>query len=970
MHRLINASNGTRFTWRRRDSAAITNTKTSKLGTALLGVVILALLFVGVASPPAFAQPVFVCAPDAQGANDEPGQKDLTRVCAAAGTGVFELFTKWNWDLTTLSGANTADACSLDDSDADGLANLAVCVTIRNHSNPVTLGAVRLFTCNDTKADRCAGPMQVAGNKCVGGDNAGLACTLESDCLGAVSGVCAPDAATKNTTCTMAVLAADPFPAGEDYPSDAVATCSVDLNDFGLSASITLLDACSYPSEEANSDPSDCVIGASIQQCTTNADCVDGNVCTLDTCDTVTGLCVHPPNPDTNQTCGGAPSGLCDAQNTCAGIAAICAEHVQPAGTVCNAAAGVCDVAEVCDGTSPNCPANVFAAAGTACGSPSDTECDNPDTCNGAGACSPNNEAAGFACGTQGVECQNNDACDSSGACTDNGNAANGTACGSSADTECSNPDTCQAGACSPNNEAAGFACGTQGVECQNNDACDSSGACTDNGNAANGTACGSSADTECSNPDTCQAGACSPNNEAAGFACGSGSDTECDNPDTCNSAGGCQVNNEANGTLCGDAGTECTNQDLCQAGSCQDNGFKPTTTTCGDAGTDCINQDYCSGTGTCTDNGFKPTTTTCGDNTNNACTDPDTCDGTGFCQPNNQECGALTDSTLCEFDFGPGTCDPDLGSQFRLLFTPDVQNWVAYKLNASNPGQFYYNLFVEGTANTTVSVTIVVPWPFITHGAMPVHAYDGDAVAVNGCFVPGEALAAYPATIGLANWAAGSGPSGTGFSVVCDDVSGSDLPNNLGFTCEVTFDVPIPASGIAYANIHLDYGLKGKSTDANPDDNFPDRYKPNSGPDALVAASDPLDTVLDGTLALADCTEYEFSHTPGPFSASIQNMNGFASIAGAFGLVSTSETGAGLSGIDVLLFNSSGQLVASGTTNAEGYYLIEYKHKGKPAWYTIVVGYAFKQAVELKANGWAEVSYDAYTGTWTVEVK
>ena len=36
----------------------------------------------------------------------------------------------WNWDTIGFSGANTGDACSLFDTDADGKVNFAVCVTI------------------------------------------------------------------------------------------------------------------------------------------------------------------------------------------------------------------------------------------------------------------------------------------------------------------------------------------------------------------------------------------------------------------------------------------------------------------------------------------------------------------------------------------------------------------------------------------------------------------------------------------------------------------------------------------------------------------------------------------------------------------------------------------------------------------------------------------------------------------------
>ena len=88
------------------------------------------LLFVGAA---AAQLPVPTdCQADAQGANDEPGQKDLTQFCAELGDSVpYELHTKFNFDETTIPGGNTNDGCVLFDTDSDGNANLAVCVTTR-----------------------------------------------------------------------------------------------------------------------------------------------------------------------------------------------------------------------------------------------------------------------------------------------------------------------------------------------------------------------------------------------------------------------------------------------------------------------------------------------------------------------------------------------------------------------------------------------------------------------------------------------------------------------------------------------------------------------------------------------------------------------------------------------------------------------------------------------------------------------
>lgn len=51
----------------------------------------------------------------------------------------------------------------------------------------------------------------------------------------------------------------DPFAAGSGYPQDTTATCNVVLSDVGATSSV-LLNVCSYPSSEPNSDPSGCVV--------------------------------------------------------------------------------------------------------------------------------------------------------------------------------------------------------------------------------------------------------------------------------------------------------------------------------------------------------------------------------------------------------------------------------------------------------------------------------------------------------------------------------------------------------------------------------------------------------------------------------------------------------------------------------------------------------------------------------------
>src|SRR6266566_4374306 len=142
-----------------RDSAAATGKRISALGTGISGAVMLAVLLVGLGPVPAHAQ-TFSCANDAQGVNDQPGQKDLTKMCVAPGSGSFQLYTKWDWDETGTSGNNTMDACSLYDTDGDGNANLAVCVTTID--DPAVEHAVTLYSCvTDSRSDRCIGAVVV-----------------------------------------------------------------------------------------------------------------------------------------------------------------------------------------------------------------------------------------------------------------------------------------------------------------------------------------------------------------------------------------------------------------------------------------------------------------------------------------------------------------------------------------------------------------------------------------------------------------------------------------------------------------------------------------------------------------------------------------------------------------------------------------------------------------------------------------
>jgi hypothetical protein len=313
------------------------------------------------------------------------------------------------------------------------------------------------------------------------------------------------------------------------------------------------------------------------------------------------------------------------------------------------------------------------------------------------------------------------------------------------------------------------------------------------------------------------------------------------------------------------------------------------------------------------------------------------------------------------------------------LVFTPDVQVWPGYKLSSSNPGQTYYNLVVDGGSN----VTMTIPYPYVTHGAMPVHVYCADDLDFdkNGCFLPPTAKAAYPYQIAMSNWISGTPATPP---VSCSPAAqppllgDDDYPKDAG-TCSIT--VPLPASGTCpgdqyYVNIHLDYGLKGGSTDGTDSGTAADRYdavNPSAWGtyDAYVNVAS---TATPSVVAINDCTPYTFSDDGSGQSNTVYSTNVFKKIAGVFNQTTSSTTGSGLSGVTATLKRkATGATVATAVSDGEGYILLNYKHTGKAETFTVTLtipGVGVKtQDVVLKANGWAEASYDVSTGTWLIQV-
>jgi len=148
--------------------------------------------------------------------------------------------------------------------------------------------------------------------------------------------------------------------------------------------------------------------------------------------------------------CGDHADTECDSPDACDG-AGVCEVNFKPDGILCSDEVPAVCMKDFCNTCTKNlCQSGLCThppePAGLPCGDPSDSDCDNPNTCNGGGGCANNLEGAGHACGDQSdTQCDNPNICDDFGGCLDN-LAANGTAC-DDADI-CTGADVCVTGVC------------------------------------------------------------------------------------------------------------------------------------------------------------------------------------------------------------------------------------------------------------------------------------------------------------------------------------------------------------------------------------------------------------------------------------------------------------------------------------------------------------------------------------------
>jgi hypothetical protein len=678
--------------------------------------------------------------------------------------------------------------------------------------------------------------------------------------------------------------------------------------------------------------------------------------------------------------CNPGSGDICDPDESCTGLAgeACPDDEVAPPTTICNPGSGdLCDPDESCTGEADvACPDDVVAPATTICNPGSGDICDPDESCTGLAdvACPDDVVAPATTICNPG----SGDLCDPDESCT------------GEADVAC--PDDVIAPATTICNPGSG-------------DLCDPDESCTGEADVACPDDVIAPATTIC-NPGS--GDLCDPDESCTGEA-----DVAC--PDDV-VAPATTICNPGSGDLC-DPDESCTgNPDE----ACPDDIIAPLTTICRPGSGDmCDPDESCTGNAdeACPPDVVQPPTYVCRPE-EGVCDVEETCTGEPgeVCPADLKEaCGAVTSSSLCTFDMEPdkGVCvggaydgvacslgdncgtDPNCvdatvcnldgvceqENQFRLSFTPDVQMWPAHKANATQPGQFFYNLVYAG-APTTIDVWI--PYPFITVGGNPGHIYDATALSITEddfgeiCFIPpDDAFGSFPIDITMEDWLNG-GITADG-TTDCQQVPG---PGGSGW-CHVKVPITaVPPSGQVYVNMHLDYGLKGNHLDVNPEDGLNDRYDyllPFSAWGSLNALEN-RDGSDNGTgpLAIADCQDYVFSHDDGTelFTDGAQNLNLFKRVSGVVGTTTAVSTGEVVAFAPMTLVrDSNGEVVSTAETDADGFYLLEYKHRGKRAWFTVIIEYTdeygtvqhFEQPLELKANALLEASLDPDTGEWDV---
>jgi len=252
----------------------------------------------------------------------------------------------------------------------------------------------------------------------------------------------------------------------------------------------------------------------------------------------------------------------------------------------------------------------------------------------------------------------------------------------------------------------------------------------------------------------------------------------------------------------------------------------------------------------------------------------------------------------------------------FNLIFVTDPANPSTFELISSNPGQFYDNVFATGAATTPITISISIPYPFVTQGAFPIQVSSSFAT-VGGCLVP-----SFDATSGFTITTSGGALSTSGHPVILLSDYGSSPTMGVTQTT-VTVVGSIPATGLVYVTIHLDYGLKGTTG-----------WTKGA---AVGTTFNAVNTGLGQTILQGQT--YAFSSTPPASTTSPMSNNIWKKDPGFAGVVTTSIASGSnpIVGATIKIYDDNGILLGITATDQNGVYLFVYKYTGtKGVLYTV----------------------------------
>ena len=264
-------------------------------------------------------------------------------------------------------------------------------------------------------------------------------------------------------------------------------------------------------------------------------ECDDGNVCTDDSCDSVSG-CRHLANTD-----------ACDDGNACT-------ENDTCANKVCYGSTVDCDDANECTDDSCN--------SATGC-----VHSNNTDSCDDGNACLVNDKCVlGGCAGTETLDCDDgnpctDDACDSASGCVHTPNTV-----GCDDGNMCTENDVCSAGvcngaaiSCNDDNPCTDDACdvSTGCVHANNTATCDDGEVCTSDDVCSGGLCAGTS--INCDDANVCTTDSC-----VSGVGCAHAANTE-----SCDDNNMCTTNDACADEVCGGTPLDCDDGDLCTEDTC-----------------------------------------------------------------------------------------------------------------------------------------------------------------------------------------------------------------------------------------------------------------------------------------------------------------------------------------------------------------------------------------------------------------